>query len=207
MPIASVEDLKVYLATDGGGATDDVEERLLAKLLAAADQRFSELTRDRTLAPVPALVADGGDPPAYADTAPPVTYSFPLDDCTVQVPDLREVVELRIDETPYTGRYVLRGPRDAPAWRITLPTSITQYGILGWDGCAQTLHVTGRWGPLEPDAAAVEAVCAWAARVYQERAARWSDARQDAEGGIASYFRGVPPNVKATIDSLRIPGL
>lgn len=207
--IGSVEELRRYLNTGGGGGTSTADDELLADLLAAASSRASELAADRTLEPTPA-----------SDTDDPVTYTFTLTGHTCQVPDLREVVSITLDGVAYAGDYSLRGRRGQPAWRIVFPWGDYSGDIMVPIGntwaerparaLTRELAITGRWGP-DPEVGVAphvkEAVLVWAARVYQERAARWSDSRSDPDSGIGSYFRAVPASVKATIDSLKVPGL
>lgn len=212
--LATVEELRRYLNTTGGGASPAGEEQLLDGLLAAADARVRELLPDRTLAPDPAPVMNDDDPPV--DVSLPVSRAFVLTGNVVQVPDLRRVHSITLDGVTYTGGYRLRQRAGQPAWWITFPFDYdgpvltpasgswrsTEYRAVERD-----LVVTGWWGPTEVAPHVKEAVLVWAARTFQERAARWSDARQDPDGGVASYFRNVPPSVKATIDSLKVPGL
>lgn len=210
--LATIDDLRRYLNTPGGGSASPAETQLLEDVLRAASSRFVELLPDRTLVPLPA--SDGDDP---------VAMTFPMYGRVVRVPDLRTVTALAIDGTAYAGTYVLRGRPGKPSWWLRFPSGIgATPGVVdlpagyanGYDfvdaasSGDRLLTVTGYWGPagdVEPHVR--EAVLIWAARVYQERAARWSDARQDPEGGVTSYFRSIPPAIKATIDSLRIPGL
>jgi hypothetical protein len=195
---ATIEDLRAYLATNGGGAPASAEDDLLAQMLAAAHGRFLELRPDRTLAPLPPKAED--DPVA-------MTFTLPAGRRLLVVPDLREVEEIKIDGTVYTGRVTLLGRPGRPAWRVKLvdwrPRILDAESDLDHE-----VEITGRWGPAGgPEPQVKEAVIVWVARVYQERAARWSDARTDIEGGVQTYFRAIPASIAATINALQVPGV
>jgi hypothetical protein len=201
--IGTVEELRQYLHTAGGGVAADAD--LLDGLLAAASDRFKSLVPDRTLEPTPAT-----------DEDPPVAKSFATrgrfvrlrraDSVTVDgvTADLA-AVELRGRETDGTFIQARVPLSQAPAaLDVLVPVGNT------WVAGALTdrrVVISGWWGPAEPWPRVVEAVLIWAARVYHERAARWSDARQDPEGGVASYFRRIPPSIEAVANGLRSPGL
>jgi hypothetical protein len=214
--IGSVEELRRYLHTvAGGGATDDA---LLTDLLAAASDRFISLVPDRTLEPLPALrdAGEGADP-RYIDDEPPVTLEFTTRARSVQVPDLREVVSITVDGVEQTD-YRLRARRGEPALWVRLGAAAgigvpgvlvpatTGVGFYDSSSVDRDVSVTGRWGPAVVAPRVKEAILIWAARVYHERAARWSDARQDPEGGVASYFRRIPPSIEAVVNGLKVPG-
>jgi hypothetical protein len=135
----------------------------------------------------------------------------------VQVPDLREVVSITVDGVAQTD-YRLRARRGEPALWVrfgassgigvagVLVPATTGVGFYDSSTVDREVAITGRWGPTVVAPRVKEAVLIWAARVYHERAARWSDARQDPEGGVASYFRRIPPSIEAVVNGLRVPG-
>lgn len=210
--IGTRDELRRYLHTAGGGAEEDT---LLDDLLAAASDRFKSLTPGRTLEPDPA-------PPAEGDPAPaPIVRTFRARGSVVRLPDLRvdslsavaldgaalDVAGLDLEGRDGEGTYLIaRLPQAAP-----MPVDVLVPIGNTWTTAAgryrRTVSISGYWGPAAPFPRVVEAVLIWAARVYHERAARWSDARQDPEGGVASYFRRIPPSIEAVVNDLRVPGL
>jgi hypothetical protein len=198
--IATVDDLRDYLHTQGGGASADAP--WLATMLAAADRRFRRLCPDRTLTPLPA------DP-----TADPVALTFWTRGRVVQVPDLREVASVTVDGADVTD-YTLRGRPGEPAlWMHLGRARAADLGYdLAYDPFAapapeRRVTVTGRWGPAVVDDDVRDAVLFWAARAAQKRLARFADTRQDPEGAVTSYFRTIPAEVKTTLDALQVPGV
>lgn len=214
MALATTEDLKRYLRTAGtvsaGAALDDA---LLEGLLAASESRVRSELRDRTLDVVPALVDVAGE---LADTAEPVEVRVPLTGYPqriVQVPDLRELVSLTVDDvaaasdvdTAWSTPRIMRAGRELSGCWLRFPAAV-------W---GTELAIVGRWGPagvtadepLAPSAAVRDAVIVWAARAFHNRTARYADTVQDPAGGVSQYFRNLPPDVATTIDGLRIPGV
>lgn len=214
--IGSVDELRRYLNTGGGGGSSSADNDLLASLLAAADARFKEAAPDRTLEPLPAL-RDAGEnaDPRWVDDGDPVALSFPSSR-VVQVPDLREVVSITdAAGAAYGGTYTLRGRHGKPAWwvrfdapvGVPIGTVVDDPLLAAGDRPAATVVITGRWGPPDVEPHVREAVLIWASRVYHQRAARYADARQDPDGGVASYFRAIPADIRGVIETLRVPGL
>lgn len=207
--IGSLEELRRYLHTPGGGAPTDDE--LLGDLLAAADDRFKALCPGRTLEPMPAPAAAGAPAPA------PLEKVFRSRGSIIRVPDLRTLSAIAVDGVvtdPATidleGRdgedtYLIARLPTAAIGTIDVLVPVGNTWVPG-NTARRRVVISGYWGPPEVLPRVKEAVLIWAARVYHERAARWSDARQDPDGGVASYFRSVPPSIKATADSLRGAG-
>lgn len=198
--LASVEELKRYLRTAGTvSAGASLDETLLGDLLAAASSRIIAALPERTLIP---------DPP----DADPVELRIPYaGGRIVQVPDLRELVEL--NGAPYVagaygGPLLVRRPREVCSLWL-------QFGTAPVWTTPGELVLVGRWGPagmrigdpIEVNAGVREAALVWAARAYHNRTARYADTVQDPAGGVASYFRNLPPDVASTIEALRIPAL
>jgi hypothetical protein len=207
--IGSLEELRRYLHTTAGGAQAD--DALLGDLLAAADDRFKSLVPGRTLEPIPAAPAEGDPPPD------PVAKEFRSRGSVIRVPDLRTLTTITVDGvTTDPDTIDLEGRDGEDTYLIArLPTpAIGAIDVLVPVGntwvpgttARRRVIISGFWGPAEVMPRVKEAILIWAARVYHERAARWSDARQDPDGGVASYFRSVPPSIKATADSLRGAG-
>lgn len=186
--LATVEDLDAYLNPHARGLD---ETALHERLLDAASSRVAERT-GRLFLPDPAYLAD--DP--VDDTAPEVTRTVRCDpDSTrVRVPDVRTASEITtagvvLDPDGYT--LVARRAGEPAVWLdLAAPT----------DG---PVEITGRFGFAAVPADIREATVVLAARALYERNARLADVTQDPEGGVASYFRQIPPTVKATLDAYR----
>lgn len=193
---ATTEQLQRRLHTSGGGGAA-ADPALLGELLEAACGRVREQTRDRTLAPLPAL-----------ETDPPVSMTFPVHGSLVQVPDLRELVSITLDG--YAPGYSLRTPVGEGADLRHLHVRLRGQHYR-WHHCRDEpgeLTIVGRWGPsaVEPDVR--DAVLTWAARAWHARTARFADAVQDPAGGFAgSYFKAVPSDVAVVLNALQVPGL
>lgn len=216
--LATRDELAKYLRTSGnvtgGGALPD---ELLDLMLESASSRMIEQRPERTLEPLPALDNDG------LDDGDPVELRFTLapGQRVIQVPDLRvvEAIAVGTPELPAgdpglraiaAGGYTLaRRPNEACALWLRFTTA-PSYG-----GAADELRITGRWGPagvkvgkpLAVRADVREACLVWAARAFHNRTARYSDTLQTPDGGVASYFRNLPPDVKLVLDSLEVPGV
>lgn len=199
--LATLDDLKLHLRSTGAAGTGAaLDDDLLTQLLEAASDRIAQERPERTLEPLPALEAGG------ADTGEPVEFRR-LAGRVLQVPDLREVTEIRLDDRdPLTAsQYALVRRRPGwPAIYLHLSPGLT-YG-------ASEVIITGRWGPadsdsLEPNRAVRHAALVWAARAFHNRTARYADNVQTPDGGIAAYFRQLPPDVLATVNALQIPGV
>jgi hypothetical protein len=199
--LATVEELKRYLRTVGTvSAGAGLDEDLLGDLLAAASARIIAALPERTL--IPDLPGDD-----------PVEVRIPYTGGRiVQVPDLRELVTYNgtlIADNPL-GPTLMRRPRELCALWLQFGGGWTIPPYPGGE-----LVLVGRWGPaaarlgdpIEVNPAVREAALVWAARAYHNRTARYADTVQSPEGGVASYFRNLPPDVKATVDALTIPGL
>lgn len=215
--LATADQLRKYLATEGivaAGAGAGVDGDLLDLMLAGASSRITEQRPERTLEPLPALRNAGTtDAPDWVDDNDPVALSFPIHGRRLyQVPDLRAVDSIetvnRGTTAAFTGDYTLvRRPRELCALWIRFRHAVP------W---GDELVITGRWGPagakigddpLDVLPALRDAVLVWTSRAYHNRAARYSDTQQDPAGGIASYFRNLPPDVKLTLDALEVPGI
>lgn len=216
MSLATVEQLRERLRTAGSvSAGANLDEGLLASLLAGAERRIRLQLPERTLDMRPALV---GDP--LEDTGEPVELRIPLygrATSIVRVPDLRELTSIDVSpaaaggaidlpELTALGTYTLiRRPGQACALWVRFPSP-----VLG-----EELVIVGRWGPAELELdgelavndAVNDAVLVWAARAFHNRTARYADTMQDPAGGVASYFRNLPPDVASTIEALRVPGI
>lgn len=197
--LATVDQLKAYLRAEGtAGSGAGIPDGRLESMLAGASSRMTEARPERTLIPVPASPLD-----------PPVALTFPARR-VIQVPDLREVVSITVgDRVLANGDFVLRRrPREACALWINLKTA-------PWGGWGNEVVIEGRWGPagakigepLDVRADIRDACLVWAARAFHNAQARYSDTQQDPAGGVASYFRNLPPDVKLVLDGLEVPGI
>ena len=191
--LADPSDVALYLRTQGTVAPGaPIDETLLERMLEAATARMIRQRPERTLIPDPADATDAA-----------VERRFPASS-VVQLPDLRELVSVQYDaQAPLTvDDYTLvKRPNEATylwfklrRWRQAL----------AWG--ADELVITGLWGPAEPDPDVVEACIVWVARVFHQRTARFADNTATPDGGGLGYFRNLPPDVKATLDALRLPG-
>lgn len=186
--LATVEDLAAYLNPHGRGLD---ETALHERLLAAASARVAERT-GRLFLPDPAYLAE--DP--VDDTAPDTIKTVRCDpgSVRVRVPDIREATEITTDGValdPAGYTLVARRAGEPAVWLdLTSPTS-------------GPVEVTGRFGFAAVPADIREATVVLAARALYERNARLADVTQDPEGGVASYFRQIPPTVAATLDAYR----
>jgi hypothetical protein len=195
--IATLDDFKRYLRTQGAtGTTPSLDDELLQSLLDGATSRVIEAAPDRTIDLLPAA----GDPVA-------LTFAMHGRQRVLQVPDLREVTSIALDDGTLLAAEdydLIRRAREVCAlWlKLTAPR---------W---TKALTITGRWGPAgakigQPLAVRSDirdAVLVWAARAYHARTGRYADTVQDPAGGVASYFRNVPADVARVLDSLAIPG-
>lgn len=213
--LATADQLRKYLSTEGiVAAGAQVDGELLDLMLAGASSRITEQRPERTLEPLPAIRNDGtAQAPVWVDDGDPIALTFPITGRRLyQVPDLRAVDTIETiarDGTvaELTGTYTLvRRPRELCALWIKFHAA--PFG--------DELVVTGRWGPagakigddpVDVLPALRDAVLVWTSRAYHNRAARYSDTQQDPSGGVASYFRNLPPDVKLTLDALEVPGL
>lgn len=214
--LATRAQLEDYLRTQGTvSAGASLPAELLDLMLESSSSRLVEARPERTLEPLPPLDGDG------IDSEDPVTIRFALAAAqrVIQVPDLREVEAIAVgtpelpDGDPglraiAPGGYTLaRRPNELCALWIKFATPPTY-------GAADELRITGRWGPAgakvgQPLAvmpALREACLVWAARSFHNRTARFSDTVATPDGGVASYFRNLPPDVKIVIDGLEVPG-
>jgi hypothetical protein len=193
--LATLDELKRRVHASGGGVVD---ETLLGELLDAASARIVELTGDRTLAPDPANPTDDA-----------VSRTFPVYGAIVQVPDLRVVESITLDDRELTVAvdYTLRGRHAKPAWWVKLNNYRGDLFDTAGGGRTPELTVVGHWGPLAVEAHVRDLALTWASRAFHERQARFADATQDPAGGAASYFRTVPAQVQLVLSALRIPGL
>lgn len=187
--LANVEDVKLYLRTQGTvqeGAR--IDETLLWRMLHAASWRMRDERQERTLSPEPA-----------SPSAAPIERRFDAAG-VVQVPDLREAVEVRLDDRVLTSsEYTLKRRRNDPALWLKL-RDCSPFG-------ARELIVIGRWGPPSVRPNVREACIVWTARVFHQRTARFADNQAMPDGGVLGYFRNLPPDVKIVLDSLWVPGL
>lgn len=182
------------------------ESGLYDRLLDAASRRVEEYT-GRGFLPDPAYVSES----PTVDTAPAVTVEVGLDRVDygpfaqpalarfaawAQVPDVRAVETVTVDDQALTTDEWALDARDGqPAHAMRL-TRAPRRG----------LEVTGRFGFAAVPADVREATVVLAARAVYERNARLADVTQDPEGGVASYFRQIPPVVAATLDRYRVGG-
>jgi hypothetical protein len=186
--LASVEDLRGYLRT--GNTTSsfvpgsrESDDAFLELLLVAATRR-AERHAQREFLPDPAGSAD----PA----AERVIRAHGRE--LVAVPDVREVVTLTVDgQAVAAGSYDLTGRRDEPATLLHLPRP------------AERIVITGRFGFAEPPEDVRLAVLAMAARAFHDAQARLGDRVVDPDGGVTSYFRQLPVEAKAVLDSYQPP--
>lgn len=215
MYLATLDHLRKLLPATGGGTGGVDSDDDLERYLAAADGRIREQCPDRTLSPLP-------EPPAEGEEDPdPVALTFHTTGRIVQVPDLRVVESITVDGQATTD-YRLKGRHGKPAWRVHLggtagagTTGGFGFGpaiddpvaaLRGWAGREREVVILGQWGPPAVEPQVAEACAVWAARVWHQRQARFSDSRQDPEGGVQSYFRVIPPEIRATLDALKVPG-
>lgn len=203
--LATRGDLTAYLNPHPRGLDEDA---LLDRLLDAASRRVEEYT-SRAFLPDPAYVAEG---PPVVDTAPEVTVDVPLDRVEyapfqqpallawaawARIPDGRTITAVTVDDVALSAAdYALDSRPGQPAHAVRLGSAPSD-----------TLEVTGRFGFGDVPADVREATVVLAARALYERNARLADVVQDPEGGVASYFRQIPPVVAATLDRYRIGGL
>ncbi len=183
-PLADVADLVSYLNPVARGVD---ETDLYERVLDAASRRVEERT-GRQFTPTPTSDA-ASDVYVVVQTVP--------GDRLVRVPDVREASEVTVDGVALDAAdYTLRpraGRPDEPAVWVELP-----YPAAG------DVAITGRFGFEQVPADVREATVVMAARAVYERNARLADVTQDPEGGVASYFRSIPPTVAATLDAYRV---
>lgn len=202
--LATRADLTAYLNPHSRGID---ESALYDRLLDAASRRVEEYT-GRSFLPDPAYVTES----PIVDTAPPVTVDVGLDRVEyapfqqralsafaawARVPDVRAVTAVEVDGVAL----------DATDWALDARAGQPAHAIRLGRGPSDSLQVTGRFGFANVPADVREATVVLAGRALYERNARLADVVQDPEGGVASYFRQIPPVVAATLDRYRIGGL
>jgi hypothetical protein len=189
--LASVEDVELYLRTTGTvSAGAPINPGLIEKMLRAASDRIVRAVPDRTLMP------DG-----------PRVRRVPFAGARglVRVPDLREALEVRVDDRdplpagPPSGYGLRRIRVEDPALWVEL------YSFSGWGG--RELIVNGYWGPEEVWPSVSEACVVWVARAYHQRTNRFADNAQGPDGLALGYFRNLPPDVKVVLSGLKVPGV
>lgn len=202
--LATRADLTAYLNPHSRGID---ESALYDRLLDAASRRVEEYT-DRVWLPDPAYVTES----PIVDTAPAVTVTIGPDRIDygpfpqpalaawaawARVPDVRAMTAVTVDDGALaTSEWALDARPGQPAHAMRLSR-----------GPSRELEITGRFGFANVPADVREATVVLAARAVYERNARLADVSQDPEGGVASYFRQIPPTVAATLDRYRIGGL
>lgn len=202
--LATVDSLKSRIRALGAAGTSAMtpsDDDELARLLEAASARILEAAPDRTIEPLDELELD---------------FHLPWGHRIVRVPDLRgTAISATLDgvELDVTSWTYVRRTRELCALWVRLDRHHYGHGLNGGE-----LKITGKWGPVgakvgtaEEDLAVradiADAALVWAARAWHSRAARFADTTQDPSGGVASYFRNLPPDVKIVVDSLEIPGV
>jgi hypothetical protein len=189
--LAQTADVELYLRTQGTvspGAA--INAGLIAQMLEAASDRIIRAVPDRTLAP----------------TEEPLEQRIALAGARriIRVPDLREVLELRVDDReplpagPPSGYGLRRRRPDEPALWVEL------YAASAWGG--RELVINGHWGPEEVWPSVREACIVWVARTFHMRTNRFADNAQGPDGMALGYFRNLPPDVKLVTDGLKVPG-
>lgn len=202
--LATVDSLKSRIRALGAAGTsamtpsDDAE---LERLLEAASSRIIEAAPDRTIEVLGELELD---------------FHLPWGRRLIQVPDLRgTAISATLDgvDLDVTGWSYVRRRRELCALWVRLDRHHYGHGFQGGE-----LKIVGSWGPagaklgtadedLAVRADIADAALVWAARAWHNRAARFADTTQDPSGGVASYFRNLPPDVKIVVDSLEVPGV
>jgi hypothetical protein len=110
----------------------------------------------------------------------------------VRVPDVRELVSVDADGTLIAqDDYELRGHTGQPAV------------IIAFGEPVRRVVLTGRFGFTTVPADVKLAVLAMAARGFHDAQARLGDRVVDPDGGVTSYFRQLPIEAKAVLDSYR----
>jgi hypothetical protein len=188
-------------------------EQLLENMVDAASAFIIRRSK-RSWVPEPALVNTGtADAPVWEDTAPPVAKVLRIDaNGTIRVPDLREVVSVvtsagtLLTEDTYE---LDKSPGDdmPSSWMDLVPGTPASYDIVPSFFRTQqaTVTIVGRWG-VSPVPADIQYACAaMAARMFSKKDARWSDRMQAGlESAAYDYFKEMPPDVKAIIESTRV---
>jgi hypothetical protein len=185
--LATVAELQSYLRAGEAGVavagSRESDESFLALLVEGASQRAHAHT-GRLFEP---------DPPSGLD--PAVTRTVRGHGRRrVRVPDVRELVSVEADGTLIAqDAYELRGHAGQPAVHIAFSEPVRRVAL------------TGRFGFVAVPADVKLAVLAMAARGFHDAQARLGDRVVDPDGGITSYFRQLPVEAKAVLDSYR-PG-
>lgn len=202
--LATRADLTAYLNPHPRGLNEDA---LYDRLLDAASRRVEEYT-GREFLPDPAYVTES----PVDDSAAPVTVEVGLDRVDyapfqqpalsswaawARVPDVRAVTTVEVDGVAL----------DASDWALDARDDQPAHAMRLGQAPSDTLEITGRFGFANVPADVREATVVLAGRALYERNARLADVLQDPEGGVASYFRQIPPTVAATLDRYRIGGL
>lgn len=199
--LATVADLTGYMNPVARGID---ETALYTRLLDAASRRVEEYT-GREFLPDPAYVTES----PLDDSAAPVTRTVPLAAIeygpfhqpalqrwysAARVPDVRSLTAVTVDGNPVvTTNFELEGRAGEPANRLKM-RAIPLVSV----------SVTGRFGFAAVPGNVRQATVELAARAVYERNARLADVVQDPEGGVASYFRQLPPSVVSVLDGYRV---
>ena len=202
--LATRADLASYLNPHSRGVD---ESALYDRFLDAASRRVEEYTA-RGFLPDPEYVTES----PIVDSAAPVTVDVGLDRVEygpfqqpalaafaawARVPDVRAATTVAVDGVTL----------DAADWALDARPGQPAHAMRLARPPTRSLDITGRFGFANVPADVREATVVLAGRALYERNARLADVVQDPEGGVASYFRQIPPVVAATLDRYRIGGL
>lgn len=198
--LATVADVTSYMNPVARGID---ETALYTRLLDAASRRVEEYT-GREFLPDPAYVSES----PIVDTAAPVTRTIALAAieygpfqqpalqrfyAVARVPDARSLTAVTSDGTALAAdQWELEGRNGEPAARLKFRAIPLE-----------SLTVTGRFGFADVPGNVRQATVELVARAVYERNARLADVVQDPEGGVASYFRQLPPSVVSVLDPYR----
>lgn len=204
--LATVADVAAYMNPHGRGID---ETALTTRLLDAASRRVEDWT-GREFLPDPAYTAEG---PPIVDTAAPATRTVslarvdlgPFPDpalqffySTARIPDTRSLTSVVVDGTTLApDQYELDGRPGQPYTRLKLRALPLRGPIT----------LTGRFGFADVPGQVRQATVELTARAIYERNARLADVVQDPEGGVASYFRQIPPSVVSVLTPYQVGGL
>ena len=202
--LANVSDVTAYMNPVARGID---ETALYTRLLDAASRRVEEYA-GREFLPSPAYVTES----PIDDSASPVTRTISLGAIeygpfhqpslqrwysAARVPDVRSLTAVTVDGNPVVAaNWELEGRAGEPALRLKM-RAIPLVSV----------SITGRFGFANVPGDIRQATVELVARAVYERNARLADVVQDPEGGVASYFRQLPPSVVSVLQNYQSLGL
>lgn len=208
MSLIAAAELRSYLRAGeqdvGVVGSRDADDAFLELLCEAASLRAEAYT-ERRFTPYPALPDD-----VSAPLPDPVTEIVPAHHrLLVPLPDLREVVQITVDDVVRTpDTYTLLARPEEPATLLQLArTEYQEHWLPGFDHhhrCGpRMVTITGYFGFVAPPSDVKLAVLTMAARSFHDAQARLGDRIVDPDGGVTSYFRQLPLEAKAVLDGYR----